>query len=125
MQSITHLLKPASLLCVGMLAAAVFASPSRSADSFDGKWTVSIAVKTGACMSRTVPIRVSNGRVSYAGPFEARATGKISPTGSLDVSFSRKGDVAHAAGAVAGTSGRGHWTSPTVDCSGTWSARRA
>ena len=61
----------------------------------------------------------------FAGKFRAEATGRISPQGALNVSFSRKGDVAHATGALRGTAGSGNWTSPTKDCSGTWSARKA
>ncbi len=125
MQTIMPILKPASLLCAGVLVAVAFVPQSQAAPSFDGKWTVTIAVESGACKTRTVPIQVSDGRVRYAGAFRAEATGKVSSQGSLNVSFSRKRDVAHATGALAGASGRGNWTSPTKDCSGTWSARRA
>ena len=125
MQTIMPILKPASLLCAGVLAAVACVPQSQAAPSFDGKWTVTIAVESGECKTRTVPIQVSEGQVRYAGVFRAEAAGRASPQGSLNVSFSRKGDVAHATGALAGTSGRGNWTSPTKDCSGTWSARQA
>ena len=125
MQNIMPIRKPASLLGVLTLAAAAFVPQSQAAPSFDGKWTVSIAVENGACKGRTVPIQVADGRVRYAGAFRAEATGRVSPKGALNVSFSRKGDVAHATGALAGAAGRGNWTSPTKDCSGTWSARKA
>ena len=125
MLSTMPILKPASVLGALALAAAAFVPQSQAAPSFDGTWTVTIAVENGACKGRTVPIQVADGHVRYAGTFRAEATGRVSPQGALNVSFSRRGDVAHATGALDGTAGRGNWTSPTKDCSGTWSARKA
>ncbi len=125
MQSIIRILKPASLLCASLLAAAACAPQAVAAGAFDGRWSVTIGVKGGECVARTVQIQVSDGRVRYPGKFRAEATGKVSQTGSLNLRFSRKQHVAQATGKLAGTSGRGRWVSPTKGCSGVWSARRA
>jgi hypothetical protein len=113
-----------SLLCAGVLAAPV--PQAAAAAAFDGRWSVTIVPTSGECSARrTVPIQVSNGRITYDGSFRAQAKGKVSPKGAIDVTFARKGDVANATGSLARSSGRGRWTSPTKDCAGTWSARRA
>src|SRR5687767_5497934 len=82
-----------SLLCAGLLAAPV--PQAAAAAAFDGRWSVTIVPTSGECSARrTVPIQVSNGRITYDGSFRAQAKGKVSPKGAIDVTFARKGDVA-------------------------------
>ena len=111
-------------IALGSLAIPV--STSFSAAPFDGKWSVQITSEVGKCSARyTVPIRVSGGRVSYSGPFDARAKGNIGANGALRVSFAHRADVVNARGSVKGNAGLGSWKSPTKNCSGTWVARKA
>ena len=115
-----------SLLSVGLLIAGVAAPANASAAAHDGKWIVSVVSESGTCRARyTVPIRVEDGQVTYAGAFRAEASGRVNPTGKLKVSFSHKEQVLDASGSLQGRSGYGSWKSPTKDCAGTWMARKA
>ena len=104
---------------------AIPATMSFAAAPFDGKWSVQITAEVGRCAAYTVPIRVADGQVSYAGPFNARAKGKIGPNGALRVSFAHRRDVVNVQGSVNGRLGHGRWKSPTKNCGGTWIARKA
>jgi hypothetical protein len=124
----TRLVKPRRTiaLAIALGLTALPAQTSFAATPFDGTWSVQITAESGQCPAGyTVPIRVSNGRVSYSGPFNARANGKIGSNGALQVSFAHSSDVVNARGSVKGRVGRGSWKSPTKNCGGTWVARKA
>ncbi len=123
-----RLLQPRSTiaLAIALGLATLPAQTSFAATPFDGKWSVQITAEAGNCPAGyTVPIRVADGRVSYPGPFNARANGKIGTNGALQVSFAHSKDVVNARGSVKGRSGSGSWKSPTKNCHGTWVARKA
>jgi len=118
--------RPFVALCLGLLSGAGLAMPGAAATSFDGSWSVSIVARSGECRApATVPIRVTEGRVSYAGAFRARANGAVDESGRLAIRFSHKDRIVAASGSLEGGRGSGRWTSPTEECSGTWTARRA
>ena len=128
MKTRTRLLKPRSTIALAFALglATIPAQTSFAATPFDGQWSVRITAESGQCPAGyTVPIRVSNGRVSYSGPFNAKANGKIGANGALQVSFAHSKDVVNARGSVTGRVGRGSWKSPTKNCRGTWVARKA
>jgi len=123
-----RLLKPLTTFAVAIAlgTAAIPAHTSFAAAPFDGKWSVLITAESGKCQSGyTVPIQVADGRVSYSGPFNAKANGQIGSNGALRVSFAHSKDVVNARGSVEGRVGRGSWKSPTKNCGGTWVARKA
>jgi hypothetical protein len=124
----TRLVKPRCTiaLAIALGLATLPAQTSFAATPFDGTWSVRLTAESGQCPAGyTVPIRVSNGRVSYSGPFNARANGKIGTNGALQVSFAHSRDVVNARGSIKGRVGQGSWKSPTKNCRGTWVARKA
>lgn len=113
----------AVIASVAMMSAS---TASLAAASFDGKWSVQVTAEGGECAAGyTVPIRVSNGQVSYSGPFDAQAKGKVNPNGALRVSFAHRKDVVDVRGSLNDRIGHGSWSSPTKNCEGTWIARKA
>jgi hypothetical protein len=107
------------------LAAAFAATPSLAMTAFDGLWSVNIASKTSACdVAYVVPIQVEDGNISYSGPFEATADGKVGRDGRLSVRLARDGDVVSATGSLTDSAGSGQWSGPGAECAGTWRARR-
>ena len=126
MIKLSGLHKALSIYAIAAALAAVPVSLSFAAAPFDGHWSVRITAADGKCSAGyTVPIRVSDGRVSYTGPFNAVANGKVSSNGSLRVSFAHRKDVVNVQGSVKGAVGQGRWLSPTKHCGGTWVARKA
>ena len=128
MTKMKRLLQPSSTIALALALglATLPAQTSFAATPFDGKWSVQLTAEAGNCPAGyAVPIRVSNGRVSYSGPFNARANGKIANNGALQVSFAHSRDVVNARGSVKGRMGSGSWKSPTKNCRGTWVARKA
>ena len=126
MTKILRLHRALSTYALAAALAAVPVSLSFAAAPFDGQWSVRITAEDGKCAAGyTVPIRVSDGRVSYTGPFNAVANGKISGNGRLRVSFAHRKDVVNVQGSVKGRVGQGRWLSPTKDCGGTWVARKS
>ena len=113
-----------SFALAAALCAALLPQTSLAAKPFDGEWSVRITAKSGDCSAYTVPIEVSDGRISYSGFFTATATGAIRQNGVLKARFSREEDVVDVSGSVAGGSGSGKWASPTKGCVGTWTARK-
>lgn len=110
-----------SLVLAGLLSA----EAARAAKPFDGEWSVRIDPAGGMCRAYTVPIQVAEGRVSYAGFFNAEASGAIRQNGVLRVSFQHEDNVVNASGSLKGAGGSGQWTSPTKGCSGRWTARKS
>ena len=107
------------------LAASFSATPSFATTAFDGRWSVNIASKTNACdVTYVVPIQVEDGHISYSGPFDATADGKVGRDGRLSVRLARNGDVVSATGSLTDSSGSGQWSGPGADCAGTWRARK-
>jgi hypothetical protein len=107
------------------VSAAVAASASSAQTSFDGLWSVEIVAKASACsLAYAVPINVANGNITYAGLFDAVADGTVGDDGAVRVRLAHSGDVVRATGALSERSGFGQWSSATLECQGTWSARK-
>jgi len=99
-------------------------TPLTAADSYDGVWAISISADAGICdQNLTLPIQVSGGKISYPGLFVS-ATGSVSGRGAVDVHILAANDRVDGTGKVAGTTGSGRWSSPTLKCAGSWSASR-
>jgi hypothetical protein len=127
MKTENRLFKPLSAFALTLaLGAATLPGQAGAATAFDGVWSVQIKAENGDCnASYTVPIQVSDGRISYSGPFNAKASGKIGANGALSVSFAHSDKVVNARGSLKGGSGYGSWKSPSQRCDGTWVARKS
>lgn len=115
-------------LCSAVIAlTANFAATSSFAmTAFDGHWSVDIASKTNACeVTYVVPIQIKDGNISYSGPFDATADGKVRGDGALSVRLAHNGEVVNATGSLTDLSGSGQWSGPGAECAGTWRARKA
>lgn len=96
-----------------------------SAQNPDGVYAVDITTRQGDC-DRTYRwmISVSGGRVSSAGDTPMEASGRISGRGAVSLAFQRFGQVATVTGRLAKGFGSGTWSSPTMQCAGSWRAVR-
>ncbi|MFO1118389.1 MAG: hypothetical protein U1E28_22190 [Beijerinckiaceae bacterium] len=107
------------------------AAPAR-AESFDGRWWVSIVKTEGACdvVSVAEPVRVAGGRVlnDELDTHGAHVNGNVAPDGAIKVRVTRvaNGEAlsADAVGRLEGKRAGGSWTSVKPACKGTWSAKR-
>jgi hypothetical protein len=91
----------------------------------DGIYALDIMTRQGACAKAYHwTISVSGGRVSSAGATPMAASGQISGSGTLVVTFRRFGQAATATGSFARGNGSGTWSSPTMQCAGWWRALR-
>lgn len=113
------------------LAIAAFAVPAtgiaaNASPTFDGEWSVEVQAHAGQCdQSYRVPINVTDGQISYSGRFSVQASGAVNSAGTLDVQLAHGRDVVNATGQLGSQWGQGQWSSATLDCSGTWLARRS
>ena len=91
----------------------------------DGIYAVDITTGQGDCdKTYRWMISVSGGRVSSAGDSPMQASGKINGGGTVDLAFQRFGQVATVTGRLMRGSGSGTWSSPTMQCAGSWRALR-
>jgi hypothetical protein len=91
----------------------------------DGIYAVDITTREGSCdKDYHWKISVSGGRISSAGDTPMAASGQIDQRGIVDVAFRRFGQVAKVFGKLAMGSGSGTWSSPTMQCAGSWRATR-
>jgi hypothetical protein len=97
---------------------------SAAAQDADGTYAVYIVTRHGDCdKSYHWTISVSGGRVSSAGDTPMQASGHINH-GVVNLAFERMGQVATVTGRLASGSGSGTWSSPTLQCAGSWRAAR-
>jgi hypothetical protein len=110
--------------CALIAASAAFASAtSVAAPAYDGVWSVLVVTDKGTCdRGYRYPIRISNGVLANAGDAAFTITGKVAPTGAINVTVSHGSSSASGSGRLAGNNGEGSWHGG--DCSGTWSAER-
>jgi hypothetical protein len=93
--------------------------------SLDGTYGVAITTRRGDCQKHHHwMILVSGGRVSSAGNTPMHASGHISPEGHVHLTFTRLHHVAKVTGRLTTQGGSGTWHSPTMECTGSWHARR-
>jgi hypothetical protein len=91
----------------------------------DGIYAVDIVTRQGSCdRDYHWLIAVSSGRVSSAGDTLMEASGQISRSGIVHLAFQRFGQVTTVTGKLAMGSGSGTWSSPTMQCAGSWRATR-
>ena len=96
-----------------------------SLHSHDGLYAVNITTRHGDCdKHHHWMILVSGGRVSSAGNTPMSASGHINPHGNVRLTFKRFHHVATVTGKLTREAGSGTWHSPTMECTGSWHARR-
>lgn len=107
----------------GFLAAPI---PARAQAAFNGTWSVLIVTSKGPCdRAYRYPVRIANGRVTYAGQADFRASGRVAPNGAVQVTVSRGSQSASGSGRLIGRSGSGTWAGfGKSSCSGTWTAEK-
>jgi len=111
-----------ALFVLGAASAASLAgsTPGLAGSAHDGSWRVLVTADPGRCADRfAVALHVSNGRVSYVGPFGQQPAGRVGDNGIISLAIS---DV-RASGALLDKTGTGRWRSTT--CNGSWVARKA
>ncbi|MCI0600902.1 MAG: hypothetical protein L0Y60_15545, partial [Beijerinckiaceae bacterium] len=69
-------------------------------------------------------IMVSGGHVSSAGDTPMEASGQINSNGMVNLQFRRFGQFVKVTGHAAKGTGSGTWSSPTMQCSGSWQATK-
>ncbi|SFK12848.1 hypothetical protein [Methylocapsa palsarum] len=115
-----------ALAAASLLPGMALATSGRSgADNHDGVYAVDVVTRQGACdRSYRWTIAVSGGRVRSTGDALMQASGSIDKNGVVALTFRRDNDFARAAGRVKGSTGSGAWSSPTLQCGGSWRATR-
>jgi hypothetical protein len=117
-----------SLAVVSMTAAVAAApAPAYAQAAFNGTWSVLIVTNNGPCdRAYRYPVRVNNGRVSYAGQADFRVSGRVAPNGAVKVTVSRGQQRADGSGRLAAGAGSGTWkgAGSSSNCSGTWTAEK-
>jgi hypothetical protein len=95
--------------------------------AFDGAWSVEITTRSGACdPSLRYGVEISNGVVHNAGGAPIALSGRVAPSGAVQVSLSSGDQSAFGAGRLTRTSGSGTWRGQGSRgvCAGTWVAER-
>jgi hypothetical protein len=118
----------AALCAVSILPAATTANAQHklaSVENHDGVYAVDIITEVGSCdKAYHWTFSVAGGRISSSSDAMMQASGQIDLRGIVSVAFRRDNNVAHVAGKVIGASGSGTWSSPTLQCGGSWRAAR-
>ncbi|NWG25641.1 MAG: hypothetical protein HXY30_14715 [Pseudorhodoplanes sp.] len=94
---------------------------------YDGTWSVLIITESGTCdRAYRYALRIKNGVVYYDGEAGIDVSGRVSPSGQVQVSLKRGDQGASGSGRLSGTTGLGTWSgkSSTSQCSGQWQAER-
>ena len=119
-----------SLIALGALAIPSFGGPLPAAAQmahYNGTWSVLIVTDRGPCdRAYRYPVRVTNGRVTYAGQADFDVAGRVSSNGAVNVSVSKGDQRARGSGRLDGTSGSGTWRGGNGgdECSGSWTAEK-
>jgi hypothetical protein len=118
----------ANIARTGILALAitsVTAGFASAATPYDGRWSLSIVTKRGACDTYNFPVDITNGHVTFPGL--NKASGRVSAGGSVKVFVSAMGKSASGSGKLSLGAGSGSWSGKSGEdrCSGTWTAERA
>jgi hypothetical protein len=111
------------------VSAAILAAPvpANAQAGFNGTWSVLIITNSGPCdRAYRYPLRVNNGRVTYAGQADFSVSGSVRSNGAVNVTVSRGDQRASGSGWLGGGSGSGTWrgAGPSSACSGTWTAEK-
>ena len=115
----------ARVALLSSIAAFVGAPASAHAqEAFNGAWSVLIVTNKGSCdRAYRYPVRIRNGRVTYAGSADFTASGRVLANGNVTVSVSRGSQRASGSGRLVGRTGKGTWSGfGESACAGTWTA---
>ncbi len=114
----------AALFAAAFSSAAVVSAPAL-ASQHDGTWAVSLVTKAGDCdPSVRSRIEVRQGRVDE-NLIVARIVGGVNSNGAVSLQVLRGSDSLNARGRISGAVATGSWSSPSKNCSGSWSAVKA
>jgi len=113
-------------IAVLAVATAVTSAGSASAASpFDGRWSVLIQTRSGACDSYRYRLAIVNGNVTYAGEGGFQVRGHVAPSGAVHVRVSSGSSYADGHGRLTRSSGSGTWRGiGSGVCAGVWTADR-
>lgn len=107
-------------LCLAVAMPSAFAQSNA-----DGTWAVTLVTQKGDCApSLSSQIQVRDGRVERQSLF-LNVSGDIGASGNVALRVVRGSDAISASGSVRGENARGVWSSPTSNCSGSWTAMRS
>lgn len=106
------------------LAASLGAAGESVAAPFDGRWSVLVITDRGTCDVYRWNLGVRGGRVTGMEQQAAKASGRISNGGRVNLTFRRGRDVLRARGRLRGAYGNGTWVSASRKCAGRWRAER-
>jgi hypothetical protein len=124
-QNLEFLMQFAFLTAVGAVSLASFACGAQAQSNSDGNWSVTMVTQKGGCdRAMSSSLRVQDGRIDEQSMF-ARITGGINARGAVIIKVASGSDTIAASGTVVGVQARGSWSSPTRNCSGSWSALRS
>jgi hypothetical protein len=91
----------------------------------DGVYAVDITTRQGNCGNTYhLTISVSGGHVTAVGDTPIESSGQINRRGIVNLTFQGMDKFAHATGKLADGSGFGTWSSPSLQCAGSWYAIR-
>jgi len=114
-----------ALALLAFSAQASSAPISAGKGNFDGNWSVLIVTEKGTCdRAYRYPVRISNGRVGYAGEASFNVSGQVGGGGAVTVTVSRGNQSATGSGRMSSTDGSGRWATAGGECSGSWTAER-
>ena len=117
----------AVLIAIALAGVLTFAKGAKAGAAFDGTWRVTIITQSGNCdPAYSYPLKVVDGRISYAGDGSFEISGNVGAAGGVSVAIVRGDQKASASGKLTGTSGFGHWSgkSASTSCAGRWEAVR-
>jgi hypothetical protein len=123
---ISHSIRAATLATVFAVAMSA-GGPSARAASFDGRWSVLVVTRSGACdQAYRYGVTIVNGVVYYAGGGPVSLTGRVAPSGNVTVRVSSGPQYAVGTGRLSRSTGQGSWRGqgPNGSCAGVWSASR-
>ena len=95
--------------------------------NFDGRWSVVIITDQGSCdRAYRYGLRISGGRIYYAGDSAAVVDGQVDARGNVIVSLRYGGSTAHGSGRLTESDGEGRWQGASTgsSCAGHWEAER-
>lgn len=115
-----------------LLGSAVLAGPGApyaraNVADYDGDWSVLIVTDQGGCdRAYRYAVRIVDGRILFRGTEDIRLSGRVSPSGQVQVRVSRGSQAARGTGQLSEDSGSGTWVgrSAQQQCSGHWEAER-
>ena len=121
---ISHSIRAVIMAAVDAVSA-VSAGPNAQAASFDGPWSVLVITRSGPCdQSYRYGLMIRGSSVSYLGGGAVSVSGRVTPSGHVQVSVSTGGQSAYGTGRLSKGRGGGTWQGQGLGgaCEGVWSA---